>query len=125
MIEVYSTNIEVAANADVPFNNVVIRKGCTAVESAPATIQLNKCGVYEVSVDASALAATTIQLKRDGVLLPQAQSTGESLHFTTLIQVPTSNTTCCCTSPTTIQLETTGTAAATFINVNVCVNKLC
>ena len=124
MLEVYSTDVLVAADAPIPFNNVAIRKGCTAVESAPATIQLNKCGVYMVSVDASAEVSTTIELSKDGLLQPQAQSTGTSLSFETLVQVPTSNSYCCCSSPTVIQVYNTG-AETTFTNVNVVVTKVC
>ena len=124
MLEVYSTDIEVAVNSAIPFNNVHIQKGCSAVASAPATIQLNKCGVYEISVDASASAETTIELSRDGILQPEAQSTGTSLSFTSLVQVPTSNTACCCSSPTQLQVFNTG-AAVTLTNVNVVVTKIC
>lgn len=124
MLEVYSTDVLVAADSPIPFNNVSIKKGCTAVESAPATIQLNKCGVYMVSVDASAEASTTIELAKDGLLQPQAQSTGTSLSFVTLVQVPTSNSNCCCASPTVIQLYNTG-ASTTFTDVNVVVTKVC
>ena len=124
MLEVFSTSVDVAVGAPIPFNNVSVRKGCTAVESAPATIQLNKCGVYMVSVDASAEASTTIELSKDGLFQPQAQSTGTSLSFETLVQVPSSNSYCCCSSPTVIQLYNTG-AATTFTNVNVVVTKVC
>lgn len=123
MLEVYSTNIEVAADAAIPFNNIHISKGCSAIESAPSTIQLNRCGVYEVNVDATADTDTTIQLTKNGVLQPQAQSTGTTLGFTTYVQVPENNTNCCCTSPTTIQLI--NTEATTFTNVNCTVKKFC
>ena len=123
MLEVYTTNIEVTADTPIPFNNIVVKKGCTVTESAPATIQLNKCGVYMVSVDASASAETTVQLYKDGVALPQAQSTGTSLSFVSLVQVDHNNSNCCCSSPTNLQLV--NTTAATFDNVNVCVTKIC
>ena len=123
MLEVYSLNVEVPADSVIPFNNVSIKKGCAAVESAPSTIQLNKCGIYEVSVDASAAAEATIQLAKDGLLQPQAQSTGTSLSFTTYVQVPENNTCCPCSSPTLLQVFNTG-AAATFTNVNVTVSKV-
>ena len=124
MIQVYSTNIDVALNAAIPFNNVAIRKGCSAIESAPSTIQLNKCGIYMVSFDATAAASTTVQMSKDGVAQPQAQSTGTSLHFTTLVQVPKDNSNNCCASPTLIQMLNTG-AEATFENINVVVTKVC
>lgn len=124
MLEVYSTNVDVAQNGELPFNNVSIKKGCNVIDSAPATIQINKCGVYDVSVDASSSVDTTIELLRNGVAQPQAQSSGTSLHFRTLVQVPTNNTACCCTSPTLLQVINTG-AAATFTDINVCVTKVC
>ena len=77
-----------------------------------------------VSVDASAETAATIELSKNGLLQPQAQSTGTSLGFVTLVQVPTNNTYCCCSSPTVIQVMNTG-AEATFTNVNVVVTKVC
>jgi len=137
MIEVYSNNIEVTEGAAIPFNNVTIKKGCTAELSAPATIQLNKCGVYMVSCDATAVnegeASETlgIQLTKNGLPQPQAQAsaTGETgdtvaLGFTTLVQVAENNTCCCCTSPTTIQVLNSG-ADATLTNINVSVTKIC
>lgn len=124
MLEVYSSNVAVGLDAAIPFNNVIIRKGCTAVESAPATIQLNKCGVYMVAVDGTAEAETTIELYKDGLTQPQAQSTGTTLGFTTLVQVPNNNSNCCCASPTVLQLMNTG-AATTFPNINVVVTKIC
>ena len=38
MLEAYSTNIAVATNSAIPFNNVTIEKGCTAKLAAAATI---------------------------------------------------------------------------------------
>ena len=77
-----------------------------------------------VSLDATASVSTTVQMAKDGVLQPQAQSTGTSLHFTTLVQVPRDNSNNCCASPTLIQMLNTG-AEATFDNVNVVVTKVC
>ena len=124
MLEVYSTNLEVGADTAVTFNNTTVKKGCTAELSSPSAIALNKCGVYMVSVDASTEAATTIELSKDGVMQPQAQATGTNPCFTTLVQVPNSNSCCCCSSPTLLQVINTG-AAATFTNVNIVVTKVC
>ena len=123
MLEAYSTNVTVTANGAIPFNNVTIEKGCTARLSAPATIELNKCGVYMVAVDASATASNTIQLYKDGVAQMQAQSTGETVSFVTLVQVDKNNNCCCCSSPTTLQIL--ADTAVTFTNCNVCVTKVC
>ena len=125
MLEVYSLFVDTEANSAIPLNNVTIEKGCTAVSVSPATIQLNKCGVYMVSVDASSTTSATIQLYKNGTPQPQAQSTGTSIGFTTLVQVATNNSECPCASPTLLQLFNTDDAAATYDNVNVCVTKIC
>ena len=124
MLEAYSLNVTVPANSAIPFYNVSLQKGCTATLSGDASIQLNKCGVYMVSCDASAAAATTIQLFKDGVAQPQAQSTGTSPSFVTLVQVDRNNSCCACASPVVIQLKNAGTAAATYTDVNITVTKV-
>lgn len=135
MIEVYSKNVAVTAESAVPFNNVTIKKGCTVEESAPSTIQLNKCGIYMVSCDASITAETdgdiALQLYKNGIAQPQAISTATgaadtpvSMGFTTLVQVSENNTRCCCSSPTTLQIVSSG-VDVTINNINVCVTKVC
>ena len=125
MLEVYSLNTIVPAGTAIPLDNIVIEKGNTAINASPATIQLNKCGVYMVACDASADASTTIQLYKDGIAQPQAQGTGGTPAFTTLVSVDHSNSNCCCSSPTTLQIFNTGDAEATFTNINVVVTKIC
>ena len=122
MLEVYSTDIDVAANTAIPFQNVSMKKGCTAELSGASTITLNKCGVYMVSCDASAEASTTIQLYKNGVAQPQAQSTGITTSFETLVQVPENNSCCPCTSG--VSLQIVNTTATTFTNANVVVTKV-
>ena len=122
MLEVYSTDVDVLANTAIPFNNVSLMKGCTAELSGTSTIVLNRCGVYMVSVDASASVETTIQLYKDGVAQPEAQSTGSTVSFQTLVQVPGNNTNCPCSSGTSLQIFSD--TAATFANVNVVVTKI-
>ena len=123
MLEAYSINVAVAADGAIPFNNVTIEKGCTAKLPSPATIQLNKCGVYMVSFDGTASAAVNVELYKDGVTQMQAQSTGETVGFVTLVQVDKNNNCCCCSSPTTLQIL--ADTAVTFTNCNVCVTKVC
>ena len=53
MLQVYSTNQTFTDGAAVPLNNTGLAKGCTAVLGAPATIELNRMGVYMVSVNAT------------------------------------------------------------------------
>ena len=123
MLEAYSLNVAVGADSAIPFNNITLEKGCTAVLSSPGTIQLNKCGVYMVSVDGTAEAATTVELYKDGVAQPQAQSTGTTPSFVTLVQVDRNNCGCACSSP--VNLQVMNTTATTFTNVNVVVTKVC
>lgn len=123
MLEAYSLNYTAAVNAPVEFENVSIKKGCTAVTSGDATFNLNKCGVYMVSVDASAADSTTLQLYKDGVAQPQAQSTGTTPAFVTLVQVAHNNGNCCCDSPISLQIR--NTTATTLTNVNICITKIC
>lgn len=135
MLELYSLNVTVDENGSIPFNNVKLAKGMSAVVGAPATIQFNKSGVYMVSVSASITPAAagdvSIQLAKNGMLDQSARSiaTGAAgsttaLGFTTLVQVRDNNTCCCNTSPTTIQLINTG-QASTFPIVNIVVTKIC
>ena len=122
MLEVYSTDIEVAADTAIPFQNVSLKKGCTAELSGTSTIELNKCGVYMVEVDASSEDAATIQLYKNGVAQPQAQSTGDSPSFTSLVQVPDNNSCCPCASGVSLQVITD--TATTFTNCNCTVTKV-
>lgn len=123
MLEVYGTNIAVEADTAIAFNGTSLKKGCTAELESPNTIQLNKCGVYMVEFDASAGAANTIQLYKDGIAQPQAQATGTNPSFTTLVQVDRNNSDCCCSSPVNLQFLTT--TAGTLTNANVCITKIC
>ena len=125
MLEAYSTDIEVASGAAIPFNSTSLLKGCTATHPSPDTINLNKCGVYMVSVDASVDASTIIQLFKDGVEQPQAQATGStSPSFLTLVQVDHNNSCCACDSPVSLQVKNMSADAATFTNCNICVTKV-
>lgn len=122
MFEAYSLDTTVASQTAIPLNNVTISKGCAIKQSAPATIQLNKCGVYEVSCNAAGAEAITVQLYKDGVAQPQAQSTGTTACFTTFVQVDHNNSDCCCASPTILQVMNMGAEAT--LDINVCVNKI-
>ena len=135
MFEGYSLNKEVAANTAISFDNVTIQKGCTATLQGTSTIQLNKCGVYMVEVDASVTnadaAEVTMQLYKSGIAQSQGQASASivagnttPLSFTTLVQVPTNNSSCCCVSPVTIQVINAG-EAVTYSNVNIVVTKVC
>jgi len=125
MIQAYSTDITVGVDSAIPFNSVALEKGCTVSHPSSDTFNLNKCGVYMVSVDASVEAVGTIQLFKDGVAQPQAQSTaGTAPSFQTLVQVDKNNSCCPCSSPTTIQVKNVGAAAIDFTNVNIVITKV-
>ena len=123
MLEAYSLNATVGANSPIPFNAVSVEKGNTAILTSPTTVELNRCGVYMVECDVSATATQTIQLSKDGVLQPQAQSTGTTPSFTTLVQVDRNNTCCCCSSP--VVLRVIATTAGTLTDANIVVTKIC
>lgn len=136
MLQAYSSNITVAAESAIPFNNAVIDKGCAETLSAPASIQLNKRGVYFIECDGfatgSAAELATIQLYVNNVPLAQAQSqfttaAGDTsnFHFSTLLQVNENNCNCnCYTSPTVVQVRALGTDL-TEVYINIVVTKLC
>lgn len=135
MLELYSTNIEVAENASIPLNNIGLSKGTTAVHSAPASIELNKSGVYMVACHASAAIAAAgtvgIQLVKNNTPVLNAisvaaapASSSTALGFETLVQVRDSNTCCCNTAPTTLQVQNIG-PASTFSIANVVITKVC
>lgn len=121
MLEAYSTNLAIAANVNIPFNSTTVLKGCTATHPSPDTFNLNKCGVYMVAVSVSAEANTTIQLYKDGVAQLQAQSTGDTPSFVTLVQVDKNNSCCPCSSPTTIQIMN---STATTVDANIVITKV-
>ena len=136
MLELYSLNIDVEQNGSIPFNNVDLAKGCTAVLASPATVQFNKSGVYMIDVSASiepaAAGDVSIQLAKDGVLELGSFSTATgaadettALGFTALVQVNRNNEPCNCSSnPVTCQLINTG-QAGTMPIVRMVVTKIC
>ena len=134
MLQAYSSNLTMAADAAFPFNNVTVDKGCAETLSAPASIQLNARGVYLVEVDGfgtGGAGPNTIQLYVNGVAYPQAISsftavagTISEFSFKTLIQVTENNCPCnCTTSPTVLQVRN-GAVALTDAHINFIVTKL-
>lgn len=137
MLQAYSSNLAVDANSVFPFNNVVVDKGCAEALSAPATIQLNKMGVYLVEMDGFATpeAATevSVQLIVNGVAQPQAISSfvpasitdARTFGFKTFVRVLENNCNCnCLTSPTTLQFMN-GNTAVSDAHINVVITKIC
>ena len=136
MLQVYSDNLTVAENTVFPFNNVVMDKGCGEALSAPATIQLNKQGIYLVEMDGFATpdAATevSVQLYVNGVAQPQAITSfvpaaitdTRTFGFKTFVRVLQNNCNCnCLTAPTTLQFMN-GDTALSETHINVVVTKI-
>lgn len=136
MLQIYSTNLAVEANSVFPFNNVVLDKGCGENLSAPATIQLNKQGIYLVEMDGFATpdAATevSVQLYINSVAQPQAISSfvpasvtdARTFGFKTFVRVLENNCQCnCLTSPTTLQFMN-GDTALSDAHINVVITKI-
>lgn len=135
MLQAYSSNITVAANAVCPLNSAVIDKGNAESFAGAGTIELNRCGVYLVECDGyctpSAATEVSFQLYKNGLPQPQAISaftgvvdTIGTFGFKTLVQCATNNTNCCCTSPTNLQIMN-GETAVEGLHINVCVTKIC
>lgn len=136
MLQVYSSNLAVDANTVFPFNNVVLDKGCGEALSAPATIQLNKQGIYLVEMDGfatpDAATAVSIQLYVNGVAQPQAITSfvpasitdARTFGFKTFVRVLENNCPCnCLTSPTTLQFMN-GETAISDAHINVVITKI-
>lgn len=135
MVQAYSSNLAVPANATYPLDNVLIQKGCSAAALGASTIQLNQRGIYCVHCDgfATPAAATLVstQMYVNGVARPDAISsftgvaaTVDTFGFEAFVQVSENNTNCCCTAPTTIQFRN-GITAVTDAHINVVVTKIC
>lgn len=136
MLQAYSSNLAVSANTPFSFNNVAVDKGCGVTLSAPATIELNKRGIYLVEVDGFATpdAATevTVQLMVNGVAQPQAISSfvpaavtdTRTFGFKTFVRVLQNNCPCnCLTSPTTLQVMN-GDTDLTDSHINIVVTQI-
>ena len=135
MLQAYSSNITIAAGSAIPFNNLIIDKGCAEKLTAPATVEINRRGVFLVKVDGfgtgSAAGTEIIQLYVNGVAQPQAQTqfttTAASVanfEFNTLLQVSENNCQCNCdSSPTVLQVRAEGTDL-TDADINIIVTQL-
>ncbi len=136
MIEAYSNNITVSSNSLVPFKTV-FKKNNSVVMSGDSTIQFKKCGIYDVSVNATGIAQAggnvNLQLVINGVEVPYAFATetaGDttSLHnlaFTAKVQVPaTVNGNCPCSPDFTVSVINAG-VETTYSLVNILVEKRC
>ena len=137
MIQGYSSDITVAADAIYPLNNITLKKGCSVTLSGTSTIQLNQKGVYLIQYDgyaapAAATGEVSTQLYVNEVAQPEAISSFEAtadqatqtLHFQTCVQVAHNNCNCnLTTSPTILQFKNTGIGVESA-HINVIVTKL-
>ena len=127
MIDIYSNNITVSEQSPIPFNSTKLAKGCGIVRQGTTTVQFNKCGVYSVDFHASAIAGTageiTLQLRKNGVLQPQALTSEtaadttsvHALSFSTLVQVDHNNCKCnMCSIPVIIDVYNASDTPVTF-----------
>lgn len=136
MLQIYSTNLAVEANAPFVFNNVVLDKGCGERLNDPSTIALEKRGIYLVEMDGFATSAAvtevSIQLYVNNMPLPQAITTfvpaavtdTRTFGFKTFVRILENN--CngnCLTVPTTLQFMN-GTTVLTNAHINVVVTKI-
>lgn len=136
MIQTYSKNITVATNTDIPFNSTSLIKGCTTTKTGISTVTLNKAGIYMVSFDASVIGSAadtiTVQLSKNGTLIPEATTSEttanttdlHSISFQTLVQVTDDNSCSCTDSGTVISIVNTG-IATTFTQANLVITKIC
>ena len=120
MLQLYSDGLAVAAGAAVPLNNITYAKGNSSNHLAPATISLNKRGVYLVKCDAYGSVADAgdfgVQIAVNGVPRLDAISldtvaVGDLASVSTqcLVTVAQSDCPCNCTSAaTTVQLINPG-----------------
>lgn len=136
MLQAYSSNIIITAGSAIPFNNVILDKGCAEKLTAPATVEIDKRGIYLVKVDGfgtgSAAGDEIVQLFINGTAQPQGQTqfttaAGDvyNFSFNTLVQVSENNCPCnCYSSPTVLQVRAEG-SDLTDANINIIVSKLC
>ena len=137
MIQGYSTGLDVAAGAMYPINNITLKKGCSVIQSAPATFQLNQRGIYLIHYDGYAAATVggtvSTQLYVNGVAQPQAISSfvpaavtdTRTFGFKSFVRVTQNN--CnrnCFTSPTILQVIN-GETAVSDAHINICVTQIC
>lgn len=136
MLEAFSVSKTIPTNGIIPFDSVVLEKGDTAILSGTSSIQLNKCGVYEIVFNMTATATTAgnviVNMTKDGAIQPQATrtitgattATSANVPITTLVQVSKNNSNCCCSSPTTIQFINAGVPVLAN-STNIVVTKIC
>ena len=126
----------IAANDLLSFSVNDILTGCTVLHSSGSTsFKLNRPGFYYVSftgvgaITGATAGAITVNLLRNGTVVPGATSTQESasatgtrtVNFSKIIQVLPS---CCAVNNTTTLAFQNAGLETTFSNVNVVITKL-
>ena len=137
MLDIYSSNVTVAEQSPIPFNSTNVDKGCGITRPGTVTIQFNKCGVYKVDFKSTAVAGAvgtiTVQLRKNGILQPQAlasqtvadTTSSNALSFSTLVQVDRNNCKCnVCSIPVTIDVFNASTIPVTFDVADVVVTPV-
>ena len=137
MLDIYSNNVTVAEQSPIPFNSTNVDKGFRIVRQGAVTIQFNKCGVYKVDFNATAVAGAvgtiTVQLRKNGILQPQTltsqtatdTTSSHALSFSTLVQVDRNNCKCnMCSIPVTIDVFNASTIPVTFDVADVVVTPV-
>lgn len=137
MLQLYSDGLTVAAGAAIPLNNITYAKGASATHNAPATISLNKRGVYLIQVDAYGSVADAgefgVQIVVNGVprldaINEATVAVGDLASVKTQCLVTVAQTDCpcnCVSAPTIVQIVNPSDVDATQGHYNVIVTKLC
>lgn len=137
MLDVYSNTPQtIITDGIIIFNTNRVQTGCTATHAAgTGAISLNKSGFYLVHFNGDAAESgtagdITVQLLKNGVLVPAAEATEDStattdivnLTFETIVKVTPE----CLSCGNTVSLTFVDTGVgAVFSNVEVVVTKLC
>ena len=134
MLEAYSSGKTIASDGVIPFENVAMIKGDTATLSDTNTIQLNRCGVYAVTLAVtglpSAAGTVSVEITKNGVqqaeiAVPNGVTTaGTSVTLPTLVQVRESNGPCCCKAPTILRVLNTGVGLSNA-SARIVITKVC
>lgn len=135
MLEAYSANQTILTNANIPFNNTSLIKGKTATLNGVSTIELNRSGIYQVTLNISGLPSAagdvTVNMLKDNVIqqqaiinVPSAATNGISVTVATLVSVKNDNSCKCNSSPTSLQFTNTGIGLEQA-KVNVVITKIC
>jgi hypothetical protein len=135
MLEIYSSNQTITSNSLLPFTSVALQKGNTQQLSGSNSVVLNKCGLYEVTLEISGLPSeagnvqidmmkNNIAQTQSKISIPNAVTTsGVTGSLTTFVQVNTNACKCFCSSPTTINFNNSG-VGMTNVETHMIIRKI-